>query len=168
MNKRIDTYTGAVFALISLVLIFIINPFAVDVPTASVSEIGSVTPRFFPNFASILMFIFSIFLLISSYSKKDSSNSSYFSFIFKDAEKRYTFFIRLLAMLMLLIFPFASSFLGIILSGFVLYILYAIFCGERNWLQATFGSITCILILYYFFVKIASVPLPLGFIDNFL
>ena len=168
MNNRIDIYIGAGFALVSLVLIFIVNPFAVEVPTASVSEIGSVTPRFFPNFASITMFIFSIFLLISAYFKKNTSKFSNFSFSFNDAEKRYNFFIPILAMFMLLIFPFVSSFLGIILGGFVLYILYAIFCGERNWLQATFGSITCILILYYFFVKIASVPLPLGFIDNFL
>jgi len=168
MNKRIDMYIGAGFAIASLALIFIVNPLAVEVPTASVSEIGSVTPRFFPNFTSILMFIFSIFLLISAFNKKNTNDNSYSSFSFKDNESRYTLFIRLLSMFMLLIFPFISSFLGIILGGFVLYILYAIFCGERNWPRAILGSVTCILILYYFFVKIASVPLPLGFIDNFL
>jgi hypothetical protein len=71
-------------------------------------------------------------------------------------------------MTVLIVFPYFSEFLGILLSGIVLYAMYAIFCGERNFTRAILGAISCILVLYYFFVKIASVPLPLGIMENIL
>ncbi|NLF43545.1 MAG: hypothetical protein GX587_12685 [Bacteroidales bacterium] len=169
MNKTVDITVGAVFAIIFLAMLFIVNPWAIAVPTASVTEVGSVTPRFFPNLICIFAFIFSIITIVYSYKFAHYDSNEKFDVLdFKNKEHLHTFLTRLAAMTLLVIFPFIAGSLGIIVGGAILYILFALFCGEKNWLKAGLGSLICIALLYYFFVHIADVPMPLGFIEKFL
>lgn len=169
MNKTVDITVGAVFAIISLIMLFIVNPWAIVVPSASVTEIGSVTPRFFPNLICILIFIFSICAIIYSYKYAEYNDNEQFDVLdLKTKEHRLTFFTRLAAMALLVFFGYIANALGIVVGGVILYILFALACGDKNWLRIGIGSIICIAVLYYFFVNIAAVPLPLGFIEKYM
>jgi hypothetical protein len=75
---------------------------------------------------------------------------------------------RLAGMGTLLLLYYVVDFLGIVIAGFLFYLLYALFTGERRPARAVVGAAAATLILYYFFVKVAAVPLPLGLLSDIL
>jgi hypothetical protein len=168
IRHKTDIYIGIFLALLSLFLIFIINPISITVPDASVVEEGSVTPIFFPNLISFLILIFSSLLIFNSYYSTKNNINPEESLILQTKLEISVILVRILSLFTILIFPYICNLLGIILSSIILYILFAIYCGERRWMTPILGSIISTIILYYFFVKIASVPLPLGVLENIL
>lgn len=153
-----DLCVGTGFALLSLFLLFVLTPLGVDIPTASVAETGSVTPRFFPDFISWLMLLFSLALMGTGWlNRKRGARQE------RGAGKDlFPYCIRCLAMLTLLGVYFTAHMLGMVLTSCVLYLLFSLYTGERRPLRALLGAALCSAVLYYFFVHIANVPMPLG------
>lgn len=173
---RIDFLTGAAFTLLSLFLLLVLTPLGVDVPTASVTEVGSKTPRFFPNFITCLMLVFSVALSVKGWlnrgdgQKRDDGRQvpaarETGSDGTEDDVNRRGFsptLIRCASILALLGMYYTADWMGMVLASFILYILYALFTGERRPFRALLGAIICSGLLYYFFVYIGGIPMPLG------
>lgn len=173
---RIDFLTGAAFTLLSLFLLFVLTPLGVDVPTASVTEVGSKTPRFFPNFITCLMLAFSVALTVKGWLNRgegqereetgqaraapetESDGQA------EDAGKRGISpnLVRCASILALLGMYYTAEWMGMVLASFILYLLYALFTGERRPFRALLGALICSGLLYYFFVYIGGIPMPLG------
>lgn len=152
-----DFCVGAGFALLSLFLLFVLTPLGVDIPTASVTETGSVTPRFFPDFISWLMLLFSLALMGAGWLNRNVEQAN------RPAGKNlFPYCIRCLAMLTLLAVYFTADMLGMALTSSVLYLLFSLYTGERRPLRALLGAAFSSAVLYYFFVHMANVPMPMG------
>ncbi|MBR4422756.1 MAG: tripartite tricarboxylate transporter TctB family protein [Mailhella sp.] len=163
MNSVQKEYAiGFAFALLALFFIFVVTPAGVPVPNASVVEEGSVSPRFFPLMTWWGVFLFGILQIVETYIDVKTGYA-----IVQPAEPvdKWGMFVRLLAITTVALFYWVAEPLGIIITGFVFYVLYAFYCGERNWLRAVIGAVICTLVLYYFFVYVAMVPMPTGLLS---
>lgn len=161
---RSNLCIGAVFALSSLLLLLVVTPLGVEVPTTSMQEVGSVTPRFFPNFITGLMLVFSLCLVAIGLrrmrrTRKVAGGQA------REAQQCVNWkqeACRVAAMFTPFALYFTVDTLGIVLSSGVLYLLFAAYTGERHYIRAVVGAVLCTALLYYFFVHIADVPMPTG------
>ena len=161
---RSNLCIGAAFALSSLLLLLVVTPLGVEVPTTSMQEVGSVTPRFFPNFVSGLMLVFSLCLVViglrrmrRAHKVTDGQQGEELRGIDWKQEA-----CRVVAMFTPFALYFTVDALGIVLSSGVLYLLFAAYTGERRCIRAVVGAALCTALLYYFFVHVADVPMPTG------
>jgi hypothetical protein len=175
-----DLFTGIFFALLSLLFLFVLNKYGIDIPTANY-QAGSaaVLPDFFPNMVCWSTFIFSLGLTFVSYKAMRAARTSEMSETPGAAEqeaqgaeehesKAKVLAFRIAGMGTLFLLYYVVDFLGIVIAGFLFYLLYAAFTGERRPLRALIGAAATTLILYYFFVRVAAVPLPLGLLSDIL
>jgi len=166
MNSVQKEYAiGLGFILIGLLMIFVVTPMAVPLPAAATLDTDSVSPRCFPLICLWGIVLFGVLQIVET---------------FLDVKYGYTqpkpapafdsqaFVVRVLAILTLVAFYYVAEPLGIILTGLLFYVLYAFYCGERKIVRALIGGTICTLILYYFFVYIAQVPMPAGLLDGVL
>lgn len=63
---------------------------------------------------------------------------------------------------LLLLFWIFIQEIGMLLGSFLLYALYAVLSGERNWTRLLLVDACLCGLLYFFFVKLAALPVPLG------
>jgi hypothetical protein len=173
-EARKDLLVGIFFALLSLLFIFVLNRFGIDIPTANY-QVGSaaVLPDFFPNMICWFTFICSLGLAYTSLkgmrasqqvpgtSEKPAEDESE-----EKTAKGRTLAFRIAGMGTMILLYYVVDFLGIVVAGFLSYLLYAGLTGERRPLRALSGATVTTLILYYFFVKVAAVPMPLGLLSD--
>ena len=163
-----DFVAGLLLAIIFLIFLFVINDISVEVPlTAHESESSNaITPRTFPDAICWSVVAFSLGLMASSWlrirddQKNPDSGPATYSI---DGMALAT---QLASIGTLLFLFFVADWLGILLGGCLFYLLFAFFTGERKPLRALLGSILTTVTLYYLFVKLASVPLPLGILEG--
>jgi len=172
---------GLFFALLSLLFIFVVNKYGIEQPTANY-QAGSaaIAPNFFPNMICWLTFAFSLGLTIESFmgmrrdarTAKLSEAPGEVKQEKKDPEEKKSgtiaFISRITGMGIMFLMYYVTDYLGIIISGFFFYLLYAGLTGEQRPLRAVLGAAITTMTLYYFFVKIAVVPMPLGLLSDIL
>ena len=156
---------GLFFAIISLCFLAFFNNWAIVTPNVSYQS-GSalILPSFFPDWICAMCLLFAIGQMISSWPRirGESKQPEAEPYLQYDSRAVIT---RIAAMVTLILLYYVADWLGIVLLGFLFYVLYALFCGERNiWRPFIGGAITSGL-LYYLFVKLAEVPMPLGILD---
>ena len=179
-DAKKDLFVGVFFSLLSLLFIFVLNKYGIDIPTANYQAGSSaVRPDFFPNMIWWSTFFFSLGLAIVSCkamraSRKSTAPGTLEATQAEEGEakenesKATAFVLRIAAMGTLFLLYYVVDVLGIVLAGFLFYLLYAGFTGERRPLRALVGAAACTLVLYYFFVKVAAVPMPLGLLSDIL
>ncbi|MCL1939511.1 MAG: tripartite tricarboxylate transporter TctB family protein [Desulfovibrionaceae bacterium] len=156
---------GLVFALISLCFLLFINDWAIVRPIASYkSERALILPSFFPNWICGMALVFAIGQMISSWlrmraEKKGPQPEPYLRY---DPLGLCT---RIAAMGTLILLYYVADWLGIVLTGFLFFVLFGFFCGDRKIVRPIIGGALTSGILYYLFVKVAEVPMPLGILD---
>jgi len=156
---------GLFFAIISLCFLAFVNNWAIDTPNVSYQS-GSalILPSFFPDWICAMCLLFAIGQMISAWShmRAEAKQPEVAPYLAYDSRGVIT---RIAAMTTLILMYYVADGLGIVLTGFLFYVLYAFFCGDRSiWRPLTGGAITSGL-LYYLFVKLAEVPMPLGILD---
>lgn len=165
-HKR-DVILGVVFVLLSLAFVLFLNDLAIEIPTASHKGQAS-SPRSFPDMIFWAMLAFSLGLLWSSFRKMRAAPAAA-----PDSSERTPFdwtalSFRMAAMATLVLLFAVADRLGILIGGLIFYLLFAFFSGERNVLRALAGASLTTAILYYLFVKVAGVPLPMGVLENII
>lgn len=153
---------GFVFALIALFFIFVVTPAQVPVPSLSVTEEGSVSPRFFPLMTLWGVFLFGVLQMVETWI--DWKCGYIVAKPIGDLDPTGNF-VRLLALLTVAMFYWIAEPLGILITGFMFYVLYAFYCGERSIVRAVVGAVICTCVLNYFFVYVAMVPMPTGLVS---
>ena len=171
-------YAGLFFALLSIFCLFVLNKHGIVVPTASF-QAGSaaVSPRFFPDMICWCALVFSLGLMIEGAlgmrrSARASGTSEKTEAEEQETEEKGSRALavayRIAGMGMLFVMYYATNFLGILISGFFFYLVFAALTGEQRPLRAVLGAFIITVVLYFFFVKIAYVPVPLGPLSNIL
>jgi sterol desaturase/sphingolipid hydroxylase (fatty acid hydroxylase superfamily) len=161
-----NLFVGLFFALFSLFVIFVVNKHGIAQPSANHVSAAALAPDFFPNMICWLAFAFSLGLIIQGAlemrqgapetAKQETLDPE------EKADQRLAFVCRGIAMAMLFAMYYMTDWLGMIIAGFFFYLAFAILTGERRPVRALFGAAIITVTLYYFFVEIAIVPVPLG------
>ena len=152
---------------VSLLFIYVFNPVGIEVPPHSRDAATAMPPDFFPNLICWSAAFFGLCLIASSiYTlKKEGRPKGPPPQANPDMRAVAT---RVAAMIVLLAYYWVAQWLGIVLAGFAFYLLFAFFTGERSMRTAVTGAALTVAVLYYFFVKVALVPLPLGLLGDIL
>jgi hypothetical protein len=167
-DAAINCCIGLFFALLSLFFLLVLNKYGIGIPAlGSQAEASAVLPDFFPNMICGCVLFFS-FGLIGTNIRGLRGGDGVVAAAVDTSKVEGGMTARLSAMATLIALYYVADFLGIVISGFIFYLLFALFTGERRPLRALVGATLCSLILYYFFVKVASVPLPLGVLSDIL
>ena len=166
---------GLFFSLLSLFLIFYVNKIGIAQPTASHASAAAVAPDFFPNLICWFAFVCGMGLAVQSFLEIRQTASGASNAAEKKVEdpeekeaKRLAFICRAVGMVMLFVFYYMTNFIGIIITSFICYLVYAVLTGERRPVRALLGTTILTTVLYVFFVEIALVPVPLGPIEYLL
>ncbi len=169
-DAAINMLVGLFFASVSLLFLLVLNKIGIDIPTASYqAESTAVLPDFFPNLICWCVFFFSLGLMVSNIKAfRSPPGKVACASAIDDSKMEGGFLVRAAAMGTLIVLYYVADFLGIVIAGFVFYLLFALFTGERKPVRAVVGAVLASLVLYYFFVKVASVPLPLGLLSDVL
>jgi hypothetical protein len=173
-----NLFAGIFFALLSLFVLFVVNPHGIVQPVASHLIAGgaaAVAPDFFPNMICWLAFVCSLGLATqgamalwrAAASKPTETPTVEADPEEKDAAK-IALIARITGMILLFVMYYMTNRFGIIIAGFFFYLAYAFLTGERRPVRALLGASIITVILFYFFVRIALVPVPLGPLEDFL
>ena len=162
-----DILVGLFFVVIAGMFLIFINDFSIDVPTASYqAESAAITPAFFPNLVCFAILAFGCGLAASSWSRMRWDKTHPEAVHDLGLGGKIAMLYRFGAMAVLVMLYYVAEWLGIVLAGFIFYVLFAYFTGERRPVRAVVGAVLTSVILYILFVKAASVPLPLGVLED--
>lgn len=158
---------GLLTIALSFVFIFVLNPMGIEVPAHSNDASTAMPPDFFPDLICWGTAFFGLCLIISSIItlKKEGWPTSPPPQAHPDKQ---AVCIRIAAIIVLLAYYWVAQWWGIIITGFIFYILFSAFTGERKPSRALIGATITVAVLYYFFVEVAMVPLPLGILQDML
>lgn len=167
-NARNDLILGCVLSLVFTLVCFVLIPIGIDVPKSH--DPGQLSPAAYPSWIAFAGLGASLLLAASAALRCIKLNA-----LTPRANSTVKCTARLAGMgpgaagfALLLAFYLSLDYVGMTLGCFLLYAAFATLCGERNWLRLVI--VDCILstALYFFFVRIASVPVPQGILESFL
>jgi putative tricarboxylic transport membrane protein len=154
-------FTGIGVVALGLVLYFILIPVGVVEP-GNIKHMA-LAPRFWPKIIAAIIAIMGVLLIIkpAEVLKEDSEGDKNQSRSWRDRTPGFS-----VAFGSLLTFYFLIPHLGMVLPGMVMIFGLMMFAGERRFLLAAAIAISIPLLLYFFFVHIASIPIPLGIFES--
>lgn len=156
---------GLIFASLSCCFLVFINDWAIDRPNVSYqTDSAVILPSFFPNWICSMGLLFSLGQMLSAWLRIRAEKGRAGGEPYLKYDSR-GFCTRVAGMATLMLMYYMADWLGIVLTGFLFYILFAFFCGDRKTLRPFIGGGLTTGILYYLFVKVAEVPMPLGVLD---
>ncbi len=160
-----DLNLGLTLTALFLLVYFIAIPTGIVIPTSH--DPGQLSPAAYPTWVTVIGVCSSLALTLKAAFtclrlKRGGAGSERKAGHFRKhlhAGLAYT---------LLFLFYFFLEEVGMVAGCFVLYAVFAIFCGERNWLRLLLIDCALTAALYLFFVRIASVPVPLGILKSFI
>jgi hypothetical protein len=171
MNKNSkDICLGGLLVVGFSILYFAVIPFAIVVPKNI--KILALSPAFWPRITTAVIVLLGLSLLIGGIIKKKTGTSLPLpdrSVLDTVQAKSVASYKRpILIMVALLVYLLIIEFLGITMASMIGFLLFTAIFGEKR-LKILF-PITILLpvCLYYFFVKVANIPLPIGIWEQFL
>ena len=162
-NRKQDLIAGVGFIVFAAAIVFIAIPYGVQEPKKV--KFAALSPSYYPRLVCYCLLVFGVLLVISrSFFSKDRSESV--------AGNSETSGIRLPALLAiaatLLFYYFTLSSLGFVLASTVVLFVLLLLAGERQpWALISLPLLLPIG-LYYFFVKVANIPIPSGILEPWL
>lgn len=154
-----DFWSGLVFLLFGVVLIVFLIPSGVVEPKRI--KFAVLSPSYYPRIIAIAMSLIGLAICIGSLKGKDDD------FVTSTVDlyamgKVVTVFIVLFAT------AYALPHAGFVLASAVALVVLMALAGERNPFIVVGVAIILPIVLYFFFTKLASVPIPGGILDPIL
>jgi putative tricarboxylic transport membrane protein len=154
---------GVVVFLLGVLMYFVLIPVGIDSP----SNLDHITlsPNFWPSIISAIFGLMGLLMIIMPDKKKDEVNLE----LAEAAEiinLPYYFYRLTVVLIALFCFYFLIDSLGMVVPGIVVIFSMMLFAGEKRIAFAIFISVLVPILLYVFFVHIASIPIPLGIFES--
>lgn len=154
-NPRNDALLGLFLSTFFAFVLFVMIPKGIDVPT--VHDPGQLSPSAYPLWIATVAFSLSLLLTFVSLFRARLSSRQMVRHVPWDVVFRVG-----AGFALLMLFGVFSQEIGMILGSFLLYAFYAGLSGERNWTRLILVDVCLCCLLYFFFVKLAALPVPLG------
>ena len=165
MENRIDLISGVVLCLVGILGVAILVPVGIQEPQSV--EFAALSPSFWPRFVCIALAAMGLFIAAAAYLNRDSADQS----TPVDANE-FPLPKKILRVALAIALMFVSYFLleplGFVVTGALVILVFMIFAGERK--PAIFLPVAAgvPLFLFFFFTKVANIPIPNGVLTSLL
>lgn len=159
-----DTITGALYLTFGLFFVFVLIPLGIDEPDNV--EFAALAPSYWPRIICLALTALGLGMLVRtglSSRQADPSHAEQGSHI-----REMVFWRVGLVIAGTFVLYAVLETLGFVLAGAIALILLMVLAGERRPLHLALISMGVPLLLYLFFTKAASIPLPAGILEPIL
>lgn len=161
-----DIVLGAVLLVLCLFTLFWLIPVGIDSPGTITNR--ALAPAFWPHIIMVAMTVLSVTVLlqgVNAYLRARKQGAADVD----EQESNWPGSIKVaVAAVMLFVFTWAMTWGGIVVPSMFALAFYIALHGERRLTIILPVSIGVPLGLYYFFLKVALVPMPLGIFEDML
>ena len=163
-----DAILGAIISAGSLLMLFVIIPVSVQIPKSN--KVLALSPDFWIKIIVWFALFIGGYLLIQGLKTAKEQLSEEDIATIEDDKTHHHSMTRsvlmvLIAIANLFVYYFLIEWLGMVLASSISVVTFALLCGERR--LKIIAPIAALLPvgLYYFFLKVASIPMPLGIFE---
>jgi len=163
-----DAILGALLSVGSLFMLFVIVPISVQVPKSN--KVLALSPDFWIKIILWFSLFLGVQLLYQGLKKaKQSLDDDEIEAIEKAKTHHHpigrSVLLVIVAIVNLFVYFFLIDWLGMVIASFISVITFALLCGERRIKIILPIAVILPVGLYYFFLKVAQIPMPLGIFE---
>ena len=155
-----ERLTGIGVLVLGLLIFFLLIPLGIDQPGSV--EHAALAPNFWPKIIAAIIILMGLFLTIKPAKDEDDD--------IEDGGDAGGWLQRLpglaVALGTLFAFYFLIPLLGMVVPGMVMAFGLMVYAGERRWSRGIAIAAGVPILLYFFFVYVASIPIPLGVFES--
>ncbi|MBX2881461.1 MAG: tripartite tricarboxylate transporter TctB family protein [Granulosicoccus sp.] len=152
--------SGVAMATIGLLFVFVLIPYGVVEPKKV--KYAALSPSYYPRFVAIALVLLGVAVTLRSLILKPPVSQN------EDVAHPQAFKRILIMFVILGLFAVSIPWLGFIVSSTLVLLSTFYLAGERRFLLIIGLAVVLPLALYFFFLKVASVPIPLGILSPVL
>ena len=160
-----DAILGAILCIGSLVMILVIIPISVQVPKSN--KVLALSPDFWIKIIVWISLVFGAYLLYSGLksakeqlSEEKIADIKHQKTLHHSPSRSVT--MAVIAVINFFVYYLLIDLLGMVLASVIAVIVFVLMCGERRYKIMLPVAMILPVGLYYFFLKVASIPMPLG------
>jgi len=158
-----DLIAGLTMALIGAGIIFLLIPYGVVEPKKV--KFAALSPSYYPRIVAIVLLILGVSITIRSI----LANRLNAHVNQAPVDQHPDAMLRTVGIFVILVFYAATAgWLGFILSSFFALLSAFRLAGEKRWPLAISLAIGLPVALYFFFLKVAGIPIPTGLLEPLL
>ena len=154
-----DLIAGVSVLLIGILLVFVLIPTGVDEPGGV--EFAALAPSYYPRFVGIAMMVLGLAIAVRSIYRPVADD------LFEIPESVLVYKAVCAIAIMFATALFVSS-VGFVLVGAAALLALMLLAGERSPVILAVAAIGLPLLLYFFFTKLANIPIPGGVLEPVL
>ena len=154
-----DLLAGASVLLIGILLVFVLIPIGVDEP--SNVEFAALAPSYYPRFVGIAMMLLGLAIAVRSIYRPVADDML-------EVPESVLVYKAICAIAIMFATAIFVSSVGFILVGAAALLALMLLAGERNPVIIAAAVIGLPLLLYFFFTKLANIPIPEGVLEPVL
>ena len=158
LMKR-DMLAGISVLFIGILLVFVLIPIGVDEPGSV--EFAALAPSYYPRFVGIAMILLGLAITVRSIYRPVADD------LFEIPESVLVYKAICAIVIMFATAIFVSS-VGFVLVGAAALLALMFLAGERSPVIIAVAVIGLPLLLYFFFTKLANIPIPGGVLEPVL
>lgn len=154
--------TGIFILIFGAITFFVLIPYGIKVPK-NIEHITT-SPAFWPTIITIIVSIMGVLLIIPQREKTVMGDEG------DEGEARTPWKTRIPRLIVIMAVLFGFYFfieqLGLVVPSIALIFFLMVFAGYRRWWLMVILSVLVPVILYFFFVYVANIPIPLGVFES--
>lgn len=163
-----DAILGATLSVGALFMLFVIVPISVQVPKSN--KVLALSPDFWIKIILWFMLFLGVQLLYQGLKAAKELLADEEIEAIEEAKTHHhsmgrSVFMVLVAITNLFVYFFLIDWLGMVIASVVSVITFALLCGERRIKIILPIAVILPIGLYYFFLKVAHIPMPLGIFE---
>jgi putative tricarboxylic transport membrane protein len=163
-----DVILGAVLSAGTLFMLFVIVPISVQVPKSN--KVLALSPDFWIKIILWFMLLLGVQLLYQGLKTAKELLADEEIAAIEDAKTHRhpmgrSVFMVMVAITNLFVYFFLIDWLGMVIASIISVITFALLCGERRIKIILPIAVILPIGLYYFFLKVAHIPMPLGIFE---
>jgi len=172
-----DIWIGGATIAIAALGYFVVIPFGVDVPNSV--KILALSPDFWPRIIMGLLTVSGGIVLVQGFLARNEPTVTDPESLSAAPQEDVPLgdeivhfntrdqFIRVsLAFIVLFTFYFSAPYAGFVLGCMVLVVVSTRILGVKSWAKSAGLAVILPTLLYYFFTKVAQIPIPLGLFED--
>ena len=166
LNQKRDLLAGFGFIAISLLILFVAIPLGVQEPKKV--KFVALSPSYYPRLVCYCLLFFGLVLLLKRFfpTKKEVSHVDGTTEDGVSTELRLQMLLALGGILFFYYITLPS--LGFVLSSTIVLFVLLLLAGDRNFASLLIIPLLLPISVYWFFTKVANIPIPAGILEPVL